>query len=264
MCKKVTLVAALAVIAAVVIVGGRKLASWGRYGQGQARCWFERNVPPEHEIARLRGELNNLAREDGRYFETVARQGVKVEKLEKKVAALRESLAGEEGRIRAMKASLKSESEFVDYKGDRVSRTNLQAEMRVSAARFQAEEATLHSMQDELSSQKQSYEMNRKKLSELKLVRQQMATELQRLETALAKERQAQAQADNTLDDASYIRLNKEIESIRDRISVMTGKRKLELEVNSPIQEAEKKRDRDAKLDKYLDTRFGDNRAEGQ
>jgi hypothetical protein len=166
MCKKVTLVAALAVVAAVVVIGGRKLTSYCRYGQEQARTWFERNIPPEQEIARLRMELNNLARDDGRYFEKVARQGVEVEKMEKRVASLREKLTAEEGRIRAMKNSLVGEGEFVSYNGGRYSRTNLQAELRVSAGRFQAEEATLQSMQDQLSAKKQAYELNRKKLSE--------------------------------------------------------------------------------------------------
>jgi hypothetical protein len=257
------LVAALAVLAAVVVIGGRKLTSYCRYGTSQARTWFENNIPPEQEIARLRMELNNLARDDGRYFEKVARQGVEVEKMEKRVATLREKLGAEEGRIRAMKGSLIGEGEFVTYNGGRYSRTNLQAELRVSAGRFQAEEATLQSMQDQLSAKKQAYELNRKKLSELKLARQKMATELQQLETSLAKERQAQAESENTLDEASYLRIRKEMDAIGTRIRVMTKERELKNEVNSPIRSDEKKRDDDAKLDKYLDTRFGD-KAEGQ
>src|SRR5262249_3053957 len=101
--------------------------------------------------------------------------------------------------------------------------------------------------------------INRKKLSNLKVVREQMATELQRLETALAHERQIQAEQQATLDDASYIELRKSVDAIRDKIELMKTKRELKGEAKSgPVRAAEVQREQDAKPDKYLEPRFGD------
>jgi len=260
MCKKVLMIATLAVVAAVVIVGGRRVVSYGRFLKQQAREAFDARIPPEQEIARLRMELKNLEREDGRHFERVARQGVEVENLEKKVTGLRETLAREENRIRAMKASVVGEGEFVTHNGTPYKRALFQAELREAAAHFQTQEATLKSMQDQLSAKKLSYERNRKELSSLKLQRQQMATELQQLETALEKERQAQAEAENTLDDANYRRIRKEMDNIHNRIKVIGAVRKLKAESGDSVRANEERREENAKIDAFLDARFGDNK----
>jgi tRNA(Ser,Leu) C12 N-acetylase TAN1 len=85
-----------------------------------------------------------------------------------------------------------------------------------------------------------------------------MLTQLQQLETALAKERQAQAEENNTLDDASYQRVRKEMDTIRDRIAVMAKTRQLKTEAGSSIRADEERREQDAKIDKFLQERFGD------
>jgi predicted nucleic acid-binding Zn-ribbon protein len=257
MCKKVMVIATLAVVAAVVIIGGRRVVSYGRYLKQQAREAIDSRIPPEQEIARLRMELRNLERDDGRHFERVARQGIEVDRLEKRAASFQEKLAKDENRIRAMKTSLVGEGEFVTHNGSRFSRVDFQSELRETAASFKTDEATLASLRDQLSAKKQSYERNRKELSNLKLQRQQMATELQQLETALEKERQAQAQAENTLDDASYRRLRKEMDNIQDRIKVMAKVRELKSAVNSPVRADEERREHDAQIDTYIDNRFG-------
>jgi hypothetical protein len=256
MCKKV-FIATLAVLAAVAVVGGTKLASHLRCWKQQAWRSIESRIPPEQEIARLRMELRDLERQDGRFFEQVAREGVQVEKLEARVSALRKKMATEETRIRARRASLTGEGEFVTYNGERFPRSSFQAELRMAASRFRTDEATLQSREEELAAKKQRYELNHRKLHELKLQRQKMATELQVLETALAKERQAQAEENSTLDDAAYRRLREEMDRIGTRIKVMTRERELRKEVSSPVRAAEERKEQDAKDDQYLNDRFG-------
>src|SRR5207248_3225364 len=129
-------------------------------------CAVESRIPPEQEIARLRMELDGLAREDDKHFDRVARQAVEVEKLEAQVERMKVKLAGDEKHIRALKASLVGESRRVTFNGGDYNRTDLQAELRLVAASFQAGEATLQSKQEQLSAKKQAYELNRKKLSE--------------------------------------------------------------------------------------------------
>jgi len=100
--------------------------------------------------------------------------------------------------------------------------------------------------------------MNRKKLAELKLVRQQMKTELERLETALAQERQNQAMEQNTLDDASYQKLRKDVDSVRDKMEVLKQKRVLKGEVDGPVRADEQRKEQEAAIDRFLNERFSD------
>jgi hypothetical protein len=262
MCKKV-LIATLAVVVGLAVVKGTWVASHVRCWKAQFRQAIEDRIPPEQEIARLRMELDNLAREDDKHFDRVARQAVAVEKLEAKVARAKKDLGERESRIRAMKTSLAGDARKVNFKGNEVDRNDLQAELRLSAAAFQADEATLKSLEQQLSAKKQAYELNRKKLAELKLARQQMQTELQRLETALVEERQAQAQEANTLDDAEYIKIHKGIDSLRDKISVMKHKRTLKGEVRGPVRAAEERREQETRIDQFIEKRFGD-KSDGQ
>jgi len=257
MFKKV-LIATLAVVFGLAVVKGTWLGSHLCLKINKARAWVQNQIPPEQEIARLRMELDNLSKEDDKHFDTVARQIGEVKKLERNVESVRKDLGKREASIREMRDSLVSATEQVTFNGTRYDRSELLEQVRLDARAFQADEETLKSKEEKLKAMKKNLAINLKKLNDLKVVRQQMATELQKLETTLAEERQAQAQAESTLDDASYQRIRKDMESVRDRIEFIKTKRELKGEAsNGPVNVNEKQRVEDAKLDKYLETRFG-------
>jgi hypothetical protein len=220
------------------------------------------SIPPEKEIARLKMELDNLAREDERHFHRVAVQIVEVQKLEKQVNALRTKVNEEERRIFAMKASydaaVKAEKKQVKHGEGTYDLEVFHNELRANASRFQVEEQLLKSKEEQLTLRKKTLESNRRKLSELKLVRQQMKTELERLETALAAERQAQALQQNTLDDASYRKLRQDLDSVRDKLEVMKQKQSLKGEVDGPVRAEEQRKEKEAAIDRFLNERFSD------
>jgi septal ring factor EnvC (AmiA/AmiB activator) len=261
MSKKV-LIAALAVVVALVVVKGTWVGSHFRVWRQNIRQAVTERVSPEHEIARLRMELNGLGQQDDKHYDKVARQIVAVEKIEQQVVKTKEDLTAREARIRAMKTSMTGEDAFVTFNGSRYSRSDMQAQLYLSAQSFQADEETLKSKEEQLAAMKQSLEINKKKLSELKLVRQQMATELQRLETSLASERQAQAQQHNTLDDANYIRLRRDMDAVKERIKIEKTKRELRGDANNgPVRANEERRENDARIGAYINDRFGNSKA---
>ncbi len=259
MCKKV-LIAAVAVVVALAVVKGTWLGSHIRLWRQNFQSAVRNRIPPEQEIQRLRMELDNLARDDDKHFDRVARQSVEVSKLERQVAQLKKELDAEEPKIRAMKSSLTGKEEEVSFNGGRYSRDALRTALRIKAQAFQATEERLHSKESELASKRQIYDLNLKKLSELKLVRQQMLTELQRLETALAEERHAQAREAATLDDAGYQKIRKDMDSIRDRIEFIKTKHQLKTQVNGSgsVQVDQERREKEAKIDSFIDNRFGE------
>jgi len=252
MCKKV-LIAALAVVVGLAVVKGTWIGSHLRLRCSNARHWMETQVPPETEIARLRMELLNLAREDDKYYDKVARMAVDVDNREKALGKTRVNLGKEEARIRKIKDELNEGVEFVVFEGLRVSRGDL----RNSAIAFKNAEENLKSKEANLEARKRHLALERKKLSELRNKRDEMATELQRLETALAEERQAQAASESTIDDSGYRQIRKDMDSVRDRINVLKKKRELKGEFAPPV-ETNKPTEQDVQADKYLDTRFSD------
>jgi len=250
MCKKV-LIAALAVVVGLAVVKGTWLGSHLRLALNKARVKVQDSIPPEQEIARLRMELAALERDDDKHFDKVSRMWVQVEKLEKDVAGVRANLTREETRIRKLRGELAG-SEFVLHQGNKYTVEDLRAD----ALAFQAAEENLKSKEANLDARKKHFALERKKLTELRTTRQTMATELQRLETALAEERHAQATSEQTIDDSGYRRLRKDMESVRERIEVLKKKRQLrgELRIDTPAAET---KERDVQADKFLDTRFG-------
>jgi len=217
-------------------------------------------IPPEQEIARLKMELENLGREDERHFHRVATQVVEVQNLEKQVASMKEKLDKEEKLIKARFVAAEGKDKLINYEGKQYSRDTFKDELRVAAARFQVEEQLFKSKEEQLNLRKKNLEVNRKKLAELKLVRQQMKTELERLETALTQERQNQALEANTLDDANYIKLRKDVDSVRDKMEVLKQKRLLkgEVEGTGSVRADEQRKEQEAAIDNFLRDRFGD------
>jgi len=256
MFKKV-LIAALAVVVGLAVVRSTWIGSHLRLKCSNARHWMEAQIPPEQEINRLRMELANLAREDDRYYDKVARMAVDVDNREKALGKLRTNLTREEVRIRKLKGELTDGVEFVDLEGVRTNRSDL----RNRAIAFKNAEENLKSKEANLEAKKRLLALERKKLSELRNKRDEMGTELQRLETALAEERQAQAASESTIDDSGYRQIRKDMDSVRDRINVLKKKRELKGEF-APAVETNKPSEQDVQADKYLDARFSDKKEE--
>jgi peptidoglycan hydrolase CwlO-like protein len=257
MFKKV-LIATLAVVFGLAVIKGTWLGSHLRLNCSKVRAWVKDRVPPEQEIARLRMEIDNLSRSDDEYYHKVAEQTVQVRKLERAVESLKKELGRRETTLKEMHEALAVTGELVSYNGNSYNRSELREQFRIDGRTFEADESTLKSKEEKLKAMKRNLSINLKKLNDLKVVRQQMSTELQNLETVLAEERQAQAQAESTLDDAAYQRIRKDMDSIRDKIELLKTKRELKGEAsNGPVRVREKQRAEEAKIDKYLETRFG-------
>jgi len=99
--------------------------------------------------------------------------------------------------------------------------------------------------------------MSRNRLAERKLMRQKMKTELERLETQLAAARQEQAESQNTLDDAGYQDIRKEIDAICGKMEVMKQKQILKGEIDGSVQDVEQRKEKEEKIDRFLQDRFG-------
>jgi len=266
MCKKVLVIATLAVLAAVTVVGGPKLKSHLRHWKQQLRASWEESLSPEQEIARLRMEVNRLQEDDSRAYDKVAKQGREVKHLQKRIDDLKKDLTEGVTNIRAMKVSLQTKDQLISYKGERLERSELQVELRRSAEALMVREKKLKSLQEQLKARKENYELSKKHLFERDLAREELKTELDRLETKLALEKQAQARSKNTTNSDSYLRLKDEISALGERIETAADARALKDEVQArrTNRAAKQRSERDAKIDKFLDDPRFNVEAEGQ
>jgi hypothetical protein len=246
------LIAALAVVVGLAVVKGTWIGSHLRLNVSKARAWAKQQVTPEQEIARLRMELRNLEQDDDKHYDKVAKMAVRVANLEREVSRLKANLGKQETRISKLRDDLNAAKEFVVHDGSKYTKDDL----RSDALAFKTAEDNYKSKEANLNAQKKHLTLETKKLTELRTTREQMATDLQRLETALAEERHSQAASESTIDDAGYQKLKKDMDSVRDRIEVLKKKRELRGETRiTPNDEQAKQRDQAA--DKYIDSRFG-------
>jgi hypothetical protein len=257
MCKKV-LIAALAVVIGLAVVSSTRLGSHLRLRWKRATDWASRQVRPEDEVARLRMELANLARQDDQHYDKVARMAVDVDSLRKDVNQQKDNLTKLEKRIRALRGELANKAEFVVYNDQRFSREDAQRQFDRDVDTFRVAEEAVKSRETTLKAKEKLLHMERDKLSKLQAEREKMAADLQTLETLLAEERQAQAARESSIDDSGYRKVRKDMNTLRERIEVLKKKRQLRGEtLGGPIEEAEKTQHEKAQRDKYIEARFG-------
>lgn len=210
------------------------------------------SVKEEKEIARLKMELQNLAREDDQHYDKVARMMVKVDSMQTEVDSIRANLKKEESRLRGLHDELSGARTFVMHGSRRYTKDDLRNESQS----FMVAEENLKSKEANLEAKRKHLAIERGKLTELRTIREKMATDLQKLETSLAEERHAEAASKSTIDVTGYSRWKNELDRLKERIEVRKTKRILRGELTTTATD-EKARERDAKADKYLDERFG-------
>jgi len=261
MCKKIV-IAAVAAVALLVVWNFTRLGSHAQLFWKQTVAHVQAQIPPEQEIARLRMELDNLAKEDDRHYHKVATQIVEVKEFEKEVTALVKQRDEREARIKAMYVASKSEGKFISYADQKFPRDKFLSELQDAADSFRTFEETVKNKEEQLALRQQRLESDRKRLNELKNEREKMKTELEKLQLALEQEKQAQAAAVNTLDDSGYLKLRGQMDEVRNRLEVEKQKRLLKGELDTSVRAAEQKKEREADLNAYIEKRF-EKRADG-
>jgi len=255
MCKKV-LIAAVAVVIGLAVVKGTWLGSHLRHSAKRVGQWVETTVPPEQEIARLRMEVQNLKKDDEKHIDKVARLAVEVEKMERELANVKANLTRSEGQLRQVRKEL-GDSNFVVFAGQRYTRDDLRAE----ALAFKAAEDTVKSKEESIQAKRRILTLEKKKLSELQTVRNQMSADLERLEALLVEERHAQAANQSCIDDSNYLEIRKNMDSVRERIDVLKKKRELRGEMRLP-EVSERQKQQNTEADRFLEARFGEAKKE--
>jgi len=257
MWKKVC-IAALTVCVGLLVVSP-KMRSFVRVKFNRATNWANKQVSPETKIEALRLRLADLAREDERHYDTVARQELELKKRETRVASLKTDVERQEARLKLMTTTLEgTEAGQVSWNGSRYDRDYFKGELRNEYKAFQAHEKVLKSEQRILETMRKTVAVNKQKLREMELARSEMQSRLTDLERQLAEERLARNGNLPVLNDADYTRLNKDIDELTDDLEVQKRSRELRGQRDSgSLKARDEEKARQDQIDRDIQSRFG-------
>jgi DNA repair exonuclease SbcCD ATPase subunit len=259
MCKKVW-IAALAVVIGLVAVSPM-LRSYLRVWRNDTTTWLKKQETLEHKIKRLRSDLTQLANDDKRHFDLVARQIVEAKEIEKDVATQKVALAKEKTRLQAMRAALKGTAEdvqTVSYSGESFPRATFTRELETDFDAYQAAVNALASRENELANLKATLAANRQKVSELKRRRTEMAQAIDQLERDLAQQRLAESRNCRSIKEADYSRMDQDIKEARRELEVRKTSTELEGQgTQGTVRAAEAAQAEKAKRQRDMDAALG-------
>jgi len=203
-------------------------------------------------------EVANLNQADECYYDKVARQEQQVVKLRNKVNKSREALARQETYIKDMRQALANNAQFVVYKGERYDRKLAEADVRTEALRFLADEKIVKADEENLTILEETLTANKAKLANLVVQRKEMQAQLLVLERELAQQRLREQTSTLVVEDGRYGKVNKEIEELRERFSVLKTKAELRGEAQrGSIRAQEERKAETQKVDQAIEERFG-------
>ncbi len=232
---------------------GSHLRLWAK----NAAARVQASVTPEREVERLRMEVGSLKTQDERLINKVAQQSVEADKLEALAASQRKDLVKREASLKAMHAALATKESLVSLHGEKFARAEVEKQLRADFEAFEKDEEHLKSREAYLAELKRGLALNKTKLAELRVQREKMLTELQRLETAIAEERRAEAARASVIDDAAHRKIQAEIEAVKDRVAAMSKARQLRGELDGPVKAAEQRQEEAARIKARIEQRLG-------
>jgi chromosome segregation ATPase len=259
MCKwvKKLMVVALIVIGVTLVVRNTWVGSHVRLMWQQFWQEAEESVPPERELERIRMELDSLKSEDDKLVHQLAVQERAVEKLQVKIADLKKALAKQEASLKELHLALESTNDNIVLHGETFTRAQVEKELKADFIAFEKAEDYLNSQQAHLVELKKDVEVLRNQRRELSISRQEMATELQRLETDLKKERMAEAKEGERGDDG-HKKVKTDIEKLKDRVEgLRLARQEKGKPDDSPIKAARERHEQDEALKARMKKRLG-------
>jgi chromosome segregation ATPase len=227
MCKKL-LIAAVAVVIGLVVVRNTRVGGYLRVWKDRCAHWAEKQVTPEMEIARLRGDLDRLDLDVKMQYSGISEETVLVEELQADVTALEEKLAAKRKRILTMKEDLSKDTKFIVYGGKEFSHARVKAELRRDFAAFKSLEKQLAAQKKLLAARENGLNQAREQLAGLESTRDNLRVKLAELEADLKTLRVAQTRSPIAFDAGKLGSIKKGVADLERRLKIETKKFQLE------------------------------------
>ncbi|HEV3116397.1 MAG TPA: hypothetical protein VGY58_05050, partial [Gemmataceae bacterium] len=201
---KKLVIATVAVVAGLFILNSTHLGSYARTAFHKVKTAVKGQIKPEFMLDTARHEAAQLIPDMRRNISAVAAKDVAVSRLRGEVASIRTNLDKQREQVKVLATELKSDTEPVSINGRKYSRRQLadrlNRELNVSKACAQQ----LAAKEALLESEEKALEVARDQLGSMKMIKEQIDTEISRLEAEVQTLRLAEMRSNNSvqMDDS--------------------------------------------------------------
>lgn len=199
---------------------GRDLVSYVRTSAGLAQEAVVDAVPLEFQIRRARTMIDGLIPEIRKNMHAIAREEVEVERLERQIAQMRDTLASEKAAISRLRDDAASGKAKVVYAGRAYSADQVRADLAARFDRYKVNEATLAGMEQILAARTRTLQAAREKMEGMLAAKRQLEVEVANLTARLQMIEAAQTASSLQIDGSRLGRVRELITDLRTKLDV--------------------------------------------
>ncbi len=248
----------LAVVAGLVAVGYLG-GSYVRTAWHRVASDFKASVPVDFEIARIRGELEQLGPEMRQNLDAVAKETVDVQDLKQDIADCKANLEHQKKNIMTMKADLESGNKTISYNGIDYPASRIRDKLSRDFEAYKVGDKAVQVKEKLLEQKEKALAAHKDQIAQSASVKEQLEVELARLEAEYQMVKVAEAKSPVQFDGSRLANIKTSVKELQDRIHQMEERQKLETQfVKDPAIDVEQKA-KSTSVVKDVDEYFGGN-----
>lgn len=219
MLKKLVVVGIVGFVA-VSAIKGSKIGSYIRSEIDGLRERAESKIPPEREVARLRGEIKNLDKDVMAVINQLAKERVEVNQLQKKIEDLRVSQAAAKEVLELRAAEIKNAAERVTFNGRTLSVSEAKAELEEGVKRYTLNQRSLEGLESAFASREKIKVGLEKQLEAMKNQKAELTAQVDALEAELTALKLRQMESRYQTDDTRLAKIKEDIRALKTKLEV--------------------------------------------
>jgi LmbE family N-acetylglucosaminyl deacetylase len=214
-------------------------------------------VPPEFEIARIRGELEQLGPEMRQNLDAVAKETVEVQSLRDDIAEAKSRLDHQKKVILSMKADLEAGNDKIVYGDTAYPASRIRDKLSRDFEAYKVGDRAVKVKEKLLEQKEKALAAHKEQIAQSTSVREQLEVELARLEAEYQMVKVAETKSAVQFDGSRLANIKTSVKELQNRIHEIEERQKLEAQfVKDPTVDVEQKA-KSTSVVKDVDDYFG-------
>lgn len=207
-----------AVVLLLLLVFGRSTFSYVSTAFNRARDSVKSSVPVDFELDRARKEVDRITPEVRKNMHLIAQEEVKVEQLQKQIAALDDKLSQNHRDILRLKADLESGTGNFIYGGTTYTTVEVKRDLENRFEEYTVDQETMKNLTKLLSTRNDTLRVARDRLAEMRATQRKMAVQLDNLEARNRMVQVAQDASEFIFDESQLATARELVDTIDSRL----------------------------------------------
>ncbi len=210
---------ATAVMLLLALLFGSDATSYVTTSVASVRDSVKNSVPVEFELERARQEISDITPEIRKNMEIIAREEVKIEKLEANIIQFEEKLAEDEKSIKRLNADLASGVEYVVYHGIEYSSNDVKRDLTNRFDEFKTDNETLANLKKLHVTRMDNLKTVRNRLASMQASQRKLRVEIESLAARNKMIEVTKSASEFEIDDSQLAKANALLENLDSRLS---------------------------------------------